>query len=237
MGKIKLFFLFSYFFIEVINSSFGQTEYKLTFYNCAEDNFGMINNGINYASLNIYDTESNQKIEFRKNRIPGEYYFSTNKSNVKIEIENIFEQIIDTILLLNKNKTDYEICEDRFIDYDLKTSVESSFETRKRWTLLYSSKGCFHSENESIVLTFKKEEIYATHKINENKNQSITINQEKKKSLILFEKKLNLMNRPNAGCTTSVIYNITSGTENYKIVDSSCLWDGFDYLKEELGFE
>lgn len=45
------------------------------------------------------------------------------------------------------------------------------------------------------------------------------------------------MNRPNAGCTTSDIYNITTDTEKYKIDDNSCLWDGYSHLKKELGFE
>lgn len=237
MEKISFFILFPFIFIGVLSSSFAQTEYKLTFYNCEKNNIGMINNGIDSAVMTIYDNESSQKIEFKKGQFPGEYYFSTSKSDVRIEIENIFKQKIDTILKLNKKETDYQICEDRFKDYELKTSVEKSFETRKKWTLHYSSMGCFHWDNESIELTFKKGKVYATHKVNKKNKHRIIITREKMNSLIFFEKKLKLMNRPNAGCTTSDIYNITTDTEKYKIDDNSCLWDGYSHLKKELGFE
>jgi hypothetical protein len=236
MKKIKLYFVFSSIFIGILNSSFAQTKYKLTFYNCAENNIGMINNGIDSAFMTIYDNESNQKIEYKKDRFPGEYYFSTKKSDVRIEIENIFKQKTDTILKLNKKNTEYQICEDKFQDYELKTSVEKSFEIKKKWTLLYSSMGCFHWDKESIELTYKKEKVYATYKVNKKKKQKIILTQEKMNSLILFEKKLKLMDRPKGGCTTSDIYNI-SGVEKYKIDDSSCLWNGYSNLKEKLGFE
>ncbi len=237
MGKIKLCLTYTIAFIGILNQSFAQTKYKLTFYNCRENTIGRINNGIDSSVMTIYDNQTNQKIDYKKDRFPGEYYFSTEKSDVRIEIENIFKQEVDTILKFNENNTEYKICEDKFQDYELKTSVEKSFENKKKWTLSYSSMGCFHWDKESIELTYKKRKIYAIHKVNKKKKQKIMLSKEKMNSLIVFEKKLMLMNRPNGGCTTSDIYNINSGTENYKIDDSSCLWDGYSYLKEELGFK
>ena len=166
MKKINLFILIPYIFIGVLNSSFAQNQYKLIFYNCEKNSFGMINNGIDSAILTIYDIESNQKIEYEKDIFPGEYYFSSKESDVRIEIENIFKQKVDTILKLNEKNTEYKICEDKFRDYELKTSVEKSFENQKKWTLSYSSMGCFHWDNESIELNYKKGKIYATHKVN-----------------------------------------------------------------------
>ncbi len=237
MEKTKLSFVFTFIFIVFFNSLFAQTKYSLTFYNCTENNIGGINNEIDSAVIKIYDNESNQKIEFKNNKPSRRYSFSTSKSELRIEFENIFRQKIDTILKLSKKNTHYKICEDQFKNYELKTSVEKSIEIKKKWALQYSSMGCFHWDNESILITYKREKVYAIYKTNKKRKQKIRLTQEKINLLILFEKKLKLMNKPKGGCTTSDIYTINSDTEKYKIIDSSCLWNGYFNLKEKLGFQ
>jgi hypothetical protein len=198
----------------------------------------MIHDGINSGVMSIYENDSRKKIEYKKDKWGlGEYYFSTNNSKVRIEIENIFKQKIDTILILNNKNKNYKICEDKFKEYELKTSVEKSIKTKSKWTLSFSSLGCFHQENESIELIHAKGKVFAIHKVNEKKKNKIKLTQTKIKSLILFEKKLKLMHRPDGGCTTSDHYEINYKSEKYEITDSSCLWSGFYNLKKDLNFE
>jgi len=236
MNKIIFWFFNTISVIISCNQFYAQAEYKVTFYNCSNDGFSMIHDGINSGVMTIYENDSRKKIEYKKDKWGiGEYHFSTNNSKVRIEIENIFKQKIDTILILNKKNKNYKICEDKFKEYELKTSVEESIKNKNKWTLSFSSIGCFHQEKESIELTHKKGKVFAIHKVNEKKKNKIKLTQTKIKSLIVFEKKLKLMNRPDGGCTTSDYYTIKSEIENYEITDSSCLWSGFHYLKKNLG--
>ncbi len=236
MRKNTFFILCSIFF-GIYNSSFAQTKYSLTFYNCKRNHIGMINNGYDSIPVTIYDNDSNQKIEFKKGDLPGDFYFITDKTDVRIETENIFKQKIDTIIKLNKANNEHRICEDKFKDYEFDTSVEKSFKAKEKWILQFFSMGCFHREEESIELVFEKGKAYLILKENREKKQTMILSEARKNELVFFEKKLKLMNRPNAGCTNSDSYKIISNTENYKINDSSCLWFGYNLLKEKLGFK
>jgi len=225
MGK-TFFFIFCFVFFGVFNLSFAQTKYTLIFYNCKGNHMGMINDGLDSIPIAVYNNDSNQKIELKKEDFPGEYYFLTDKTDIRIETKNIFKQNIDTIIKLNKKETKHKICEDKFRDYELDTSVEKSFKTQKKWILEFSSMGCFHRNRESIELAFEKEKKYIIYKVNKQEKQRLVLNQAKMNSLMFFEKKLKLMNKPDAGCTTSEVYGITSDIEEYRIVDSSCMWFG-----------
>lgn len=237
MKKTKLHFIFTLILISFSTKIISQIDYKIIFYACNENDIGKINNGIDSPVMSIHDIESKSKIEYKKGKFPWEYIFSTNKKNIRIEIQNIYNQKIDTILNLNKKETEFKICEDKFKNYNIKTTISKSFETQKKWVLHYSSSGCFHWDNESIIIYYRKRGTYAVHKKNNKKKLKIKLSKANKEQLVLFEKKIRLMNKPNAGCTTTDTYTVIFNEEEYTIKDSSCLWNGFNYLKEELGFK
>ena len=77
--------------------------------------------------------------------------------------------------------------------------------------------------------------VYLSSIVNNRVKQKIELDQSQQNSLILFEQKLNSLNNLKAGCTTTDTYAINSKDKTYSIRDSSCLWNGYDKLKKELG--
>lgn len=223
------------FFIIISFQCFSQNEYELLFYNCKANAIGTIHDGINIGIINIYDNITNEKIDYKEGNFSGEYIFKTTNLKVKIEYKNIFDQKIDTILKLDSNIKNHFICEETFIDNDSnKTSIEHSLEKRKKWKLNFLSSGCFHYDNESLEIRYINKVAYLEYKIRDSLKKTLILNENIISRLILFEKKLKLMDKPNSGCTTTDVYEIKSKYGKYKILDSSCLWDGFFELKKEI---
>ena len=117
----------------------------------------------------------------------------------------------------------------------VKTTVEKSLKKKTSWSLQYSSMGCFHNESENIELNFEKGKVFALRIVKNKFKQKIKLDQSQQNSFILFEKKLNSLNNLNAGCTTTDTYVINSKDKTYSIRDSSCSWNGYSKLKQELG--
>lgn len=240
MTKVKLFLFLSFLFLGVLNSLIAQTDYQLSFYKCDGNDLGAVDYRLHSPDLTVSDYVSYQKIEC-KEPSSGIYHFTTNKAVLRVGIRNIYNQKLDTILELQKGKTEYKLCSDKFIDYELKTSLEKSFENRKKWTLQYSSNGVYatkkaNSQDESITITYTKRKIHATYRVNKRRKKKITLDTEHQNSLILFEKKLKLMDRTNTSCPVYSNYYISSFAENFQIKNNTCLWDGFNELKSALGF-
>lgn len=240
MTKVKLILLLSSIFWGFPNSLIAQTDYQLNFYKCGESKLKRIDHKLHSPEIIISDYVTNEKIEC-KQASSGTYYFSTNKEILRVNIRNIYNQKFDTILELQENKTEYDLCGDQFKNYDLKTSVEKALEDRKKWTLQYSakatgSKNQIRFQDESITITFSKNKIHATYRVNRIKVEKTKITNEQKEALILFEKKLKLLNRTNTSCHLTTAYYISSFAENFKVENNTCLWDGFNELKTAFGF-
>ncbi|CAL2082118.1 conserved hypothetical protein [Tenacibaculum sp. 190524A05c] len=221
--------------IVVINTSlsYSQEKYTLNFYNCNYDDFAFTP----LSEFNIYDTKTGKEINYKKGWVSGKFNFSTDRPLVRIKYKNIYNQAFDTIINLNNKNTSHVLCIEKFKDYSLQTTFEQCIKNKKKWELNLNSTGCFHWDNESFKIKYKKNKVYVVYKINRGKKQYILLNQKKIDTFILFEKKLRLMNRPNGGCTTSDLYTLNSFYGNLEINDDSCTFNDIYSLKEVLGIK
>jgi hypothetical protein len=102
--------------------------------------------------------------------------------------------------------------------------------------LSYSSISCDFIISESIEISFEDNNTFVIYTNFEKEKRKYLLTHNIKNELILFEKKMRLMNKPNLGCTATDIYEVVAGKNKYKIKDTSCLWNGYYYLKKHLGF-
>lgn len=235
--KIKNLLAIIFFLLGISESAFSQNSYELIFSNCTENSSDLPYSELELKNIHVYDLKTDTKIKKLKKIRWNSYSFKTNSFKIKVSYKNIFNQPLDTIIAISPNEKKYTICNDKLLDNNIVSTIEKSIKLRKKWSLNYQSTGCFHWDNGRIELTYKKDKIYLVYKVKGEKSQKILLNKDKIKALISFEKQLKLMNKPNGGCTTVDSYDIKSSFENYRIQDSSCVWNGYHYLKETLGLK
>ncbi|MCA0133826.1 hypothetical protein [Winogradskyella alexanderae] len=113
-------------------------------------------------------------------------------------------------------------------------SIAYCFENKIEWSLIFQSSGCFHHTTEQMYISFSGDSVFL-HRLIEGKEQpKILLNADKLNVLIEFERQL--LNRTNnyGGCTTVDSYVVNSEFSSYTIKDSSCAWNGYSSLIEQI---
>ena len=143
-----------------------------------------------------------------------------------------------SLLLLSSISSDLLI-----IDYEneILSQTTSLANSKHRWSFIdsikigeqyqihYSSQGCFHHEEDSIVIN-RTELGYSTF----CENQIFPLTEREIKTIRAFENILFFCNK-DAGCTTLDSYSIKYKDFHVLIcLDSSCDWNGFSQLKKAL---
>ena len=164
--------------------------------------------------------------EFKiKNLKKGEYTF---------EFTNIFGQIVTKNIVVNEKITKVELCTEEFVDTNQKAILENLTQN-DTLEISITSSGCFHFGKEKLKYYYKNQKLIAEYFNNLKREKRITLNEDKKKQLILMEKEIIAMNNSLGGCTSSTQYVfILNGKEIQNVIDSSCDWNGYYKMKEEI---
>ena len=227
-------------FIAIFNNIIAQKTIEIETFNCAENSIGMSN----IQKLN-YKIISEHKVITDTTEHYFELKIKTKSDTLKVQYQNDYNQKVDTTYILSRNMQKIYICIDKFKDYKIKTLNEDAMKNKK-WELYINSMHCFGFDKSKLIIKFKKNKIIAKYYFSkwieksEQKKEFIKkkiLTEKQISNLILFEKKLRLMNRPNGDCTTSVFYLLKTNNGKISISDSSCSsFNEYDLL-EKLGFE
>lgn len=100
--------------------------------------------------------------------------------------------------------------------------------------LNYAMTGCFSLTVEKMIFTKTDNVIKAAIYDKDKLIKSHIISAEHFKYLLSFEEKARSMNR-NTGCTNSESYTfLRNNKPQYKIMDSTCSWNGYSLLKKVI---
>ncbi|MFT3796576.1 hypothetical protein [Flavobacterium sp.] len=219
-------------FLFVFCKSFSQNDSNFVIegitLNCEKNNYDSRERYVKLKANNeIIQENIKQRFgEFKiKNLKKGEYTF---------EFTNIFGQIITKNIVVNEKITKVELCTEEFVDTNQKTILENLTQN-DTLEISITSSGCFHFEKEKIKYYYKSQKLIAEYFNNQKKEKRITLNERKREQLILLEKKIIAINNSMGGCTSSTQYVfILNGKAIQNVVDSSCDWDGYYKMKEEI---
>ena len=154
---------------------------------------------------------------------------------IKIRYTNIFGQLIDTTFTNAKQLTEIKICVNRFKDYQKKSLIKESIESKKSW-FLSTTWGHQNFEFDRIVLKPKNE--FLKFKYSKNgkriKRGKIKITDFVIERIALFERKLVLMNKADNSCNFGIAYYLNNGFDAIKFQDNSCSGFNNEQLLAEL---
>ncbi|MBI9034216.1 MAG: hypothetical protein JEZ03_07075, partial [Bacteroidales bacterium] len=133
---------------------------------------------------------------------------------------------------------------DRFKDYQTETLLEKAIKNRKTWGLEIYSQECLGTFSQSYLKIIpKRKKIIAKYITCRNLKDSrrhkkcikrFTLTEQDIKELIIFEKQVILMNRPDGGCTSSRGFTLSFEDKEIEIVDNSCSGFNANKLLEKL---
>lgn len=169
------------------------------------------------------------------------YRFKTSKKEVKIEYYNIYNQKSDTTFTITPKTQKVLLCVEKMKDYKVKTFLETSISENKKWKLEFSSLGCSGKNKTTIkIIPRKKKTLFkyvsvdkwwkSGKKIKEKK--IIELSEKDLDKLIVFEKKLRLINDGRKRCGPATYYDLTFGNKKLDFKDETCAGIYEDYLKE-----
>tara|TARA_R110002111_G_scaffold253395_3_gene318610 strand:+ start:94 stop:777 length:684 start_codon:yes stop_codon:yes gene_type:complete len=165
--------------------------------------------------------------------------FETMENKVKVEYYNIFNQKIDTIFNIKSKKQKLFLRVEKMKDYEIKTFLETSLLENKKWKLKLSGGSCFvftdtkikiipHKDGALLKYKYVEERSASRKKIKERK--VIKLDKNDLDNLILFEKKLRLLNSGIRRCTPGTYYYLSLGKETIEIKDETCVGIFQEYL-------
>jgi hypothetical protein len=219
-------------FLFVFCKSFSQNDndYVIegSILNCESNDYDSKERYVKLKSNNVVIQENIKQRygEFRiKNLKKGDYTF---------EFTNIFGQIVTKNIEVKEKTTKVDLCTEVFINTNQKTVLESLTQN-DTLEISITSSGCFHFEKEKIKYYYKNQKLVAEYFNNLKRKKRVTLNEDKRKQLILLEKKIIAMNNNMGGCTSSTQYVfILNGKAIQSVIDSSCDWNGYYKMKEEI---
>ena len=187
-----------------------------------------------YVNRNIRLIEDGEIIRDSIENKEGKFVIKNlSKGNYKIEFTNIYGQIIQKDISVNKLKSKIKICIEEFND----TGEETFFQkltTKNILELKFNSWGCSHWEKGKINFFQNDNDLFG--ELIENGNPSIRkkLSSNDLQYLIIFERKLRQIKNNEWGCTTEDSYHLTMGKEHLKIIDETCDWNGYYKMKKEI---
>lgn len=147
----------------------------------------------------------------------------------RIEYKSMFGKTESVnIELMEKKKYSIDLCLN-YLDHesDPYQPFIDRLENRESYSIQISSQGCFHSSIETITIKRKANNYYLTFQGKEKRLDSSEI-----KAIAHFEIELNYMG--SFGCTTTDTYVLKYKSQEIRISDGSCSWNGDYYLKQRL---
>ena len=124
------------------------------------------------------------------------------------------------------------------VNNDVETNETNLVEELKEGdalTIDFSSRGCFHSNNEQLKVYFENDAWNLDYTVNQVKKYSSNLSTDDFQKLVDFEKQLREIENSTVFCSTVDDYMFTlNGEEMLKAKDASCSWNGFYKLKREL---
>ncbi|WP_418636860.1 hypothetical protein [Winogradskyella sp.] len=167
--------------------------------------------------------------------------FETFENKVKIEYQNIFNQTLDTTYIITSKKQKIYLLVDKMKDYEVKTFIETSLLENKKWNLDFSSGSCGINANTKLQIIPRENNTILKYKIVKKWNGSgkkikeknvIKLSKNDLDKLIIFEKKLRLLNDASKRCMPATYYYLTLGNNKLKFKDETCTNIYNDFLKE-----
>lgn len=167
------------------------------------------------------------------------FRLQTFENEVKIEYNNIYNQKTDTIFFITPKTQKLFLCVEKMKDYEIKTFIEKSLAENKNWKLKLSGGSCFVYTDTEIkiipnkngaILKYKYVEERSEKKIKEKK--VIKLDKNDLDNLIMFEKKLRLLNSAMRRCGPGTYYYLSLGNETIEIKDETCVGIFEEYLSK-----
>jgi hypothetical protein len=198
-----------------------------------------LQNKYNPAHPDLYKLTIHKDGKHFKEFIPGKYLpaiarkiklDSLSTGTYELKYENFFGQKISKTLLINASKVYHiQLYPDSI---DVRKSIEKTFlnriENSDSLKIKYVSRGCFHTDKDSLVIQKLDKILYLSYH-----NKKIKLNGEQAAYLLKFESELHEIPE-NGGCTTSDSYQIGFQNEHTNIIDSGCAWNGWISLKRKF---
>ena len=170
------------------------------------------------------------------------FTFETSKNKIKIEYYNVYNQKTDTSFIITPKTQKLFLCVEKMQDYQVKTFLETSLSENKKWKLEWSGSSCSAKGKTRIeIIPRKKKTIFKYSHVAEYWKSGKKIKKENKtelsendiKKLIVFEKKLRLLNEGIGRCLPETNYKLTLGNRKLEFVNKTiCASLYKDYLKE-----
>jgi hypothetical protein len=167
--------------------------------------------------------------------------FETFENKVKIEYQNIFNQTLDTTYVITSENQKLYLLVDKMKDYEVKTFLETSILENKKWKLEFSGGSCGIQTNTQIQIIPSEKDTILKYKSVEKWDLTGKKNKEKKiiklsandlSNLLVFEKKLRLLNSSRKRCSPGTYYYLTFGNSKLEYIDETCTDIYKDFLKE-----
>ena len=218
-----------------INSMLCQNTIELIAYDCNRERTS--NSDISEIKLKILS--EHQVISQSTKSKYDIFTFETSKNEIKIEYYNVYNQKIDTSFIITPKTQKLFLCVEKMKDYHVKTFLETSLSENKKWKLEWS--GSIKSKTTIEIIPRKKKTLFKYSHVDEyresgkkiKKENIIELSENDINKLIVFEKKLRLLNEGLSRCGPEIYYKLTLNNEKLVFKDkTTCFKIYKDYLKE-----
>lgn len=215
------------------NSIFCQNTIELIAYNCINDRDS--NRDISEIKFEIL---TKHKVISQTTKFKFDLFrFQTSENEVKIEYNNIYNQKTDSTFFITPKTQKLFLCVEKMKDYEIETFIEKSLEENKNWKLKLSGGSCFVFTDTEIKIIPNKNGAILKYKYVEERNgkkikekKEIKLDKRDLDNLIIFEKKLRLLNSAMRRCTPATYYYLSYRNETIEIRDQTCVGIFEDYL-------
>lgn len=169
-------------------------------------------------------------------------------SAYRVTFKNNFGQlVVKQIQLVDHEINVIILCPDSLLEYSQNTL--SKLQDSDTISINFHSQGCFHTTVSKMVIGKQKDNYFAklyhvdwdyvTHKkkttmkfFGDTLLQTVTLTPQHIQDFIRFENELNFVTK--GGCTTTDRYEVQSKFLHKKVIDGSCSWRGYLFLRKAL---
>ena len=133
---------------------------------------------------------------------------------------NLYDKEVYKLITIPDSTDEYELqlCPDELLDYSFNSlSALKNSDTIK---ITFSSKGCFHKRDETLMIT-RQDKLLVAKLIGEENTKSVTLNQSGIEAFKRFENEIREL-EDNYGCTTVDTYTIISKSWTIERTDGGC---------------
>lgn len=169
-------------------------------------------------------------------------------SAYRVTFKNNFGQlVVKQIQLANQKINTIILCPDALLEYSQNTL--SKLQDSDTISINFHSQGCFHTTVSKMIIGKQKDNYFArlyhvdwdyvTHKkkttlkiLGDSLLQTVTLTPQHIQDFTRFENELNFVTK--GGCTTIDRYEVQSKFFHNKVIDGSCSWHGYHFLRKAL---